>query len=92
MPRDRSSGPRRAKAPGGKAVKPVNLSPWFFARIVVLGCAAVGASGWAVARFYTRVHRPMVVPAPTMGESTPRDAGTEPTELIPAPEIEVQGR
>jgi hypothetical protein len=90
MPRDRSTGPSPLGAP---RVKPASLSVWFFVRIFLLGCVAVIASFWGLVRFYTRVHPPMVVPVvPTAVESGALDAGSGGTEVIPAPEIEVEGR
>jgi len=92
MPRDRSTGPSRPLT-RSKPANAANLSPWFFGRIALLGCVAVIASLWALVRFYTRVHPPMVVPAAPATEARAAwDAGSGATELIPAPEIEMEGR
>jgi len=68
----------------------------FFLRVVVLASVAVIGSGWALVRFYTHPHAPMLVPAPT-----PSDAGTAArtrdgdwgdAAVIPAPEVELAPR
>jgi hypothetical protein len=51
----------------------------FFLRVVLLAALAVGATGYAIIRYYTRPRPPMTVPA--------RDPAPSNSTEIPAPEI-----
>ena len=63
----------------------------FFLRVVVLASVAVIGSGWALVRFYTHPHPPMLVPAPPdAGPSAHNEWGD--AAVIPAPEVELAPR
>jgi hypothetical protein len=60
--------------------------PFALIRVFLLSIFAVIGSGYALVRYYTRPHPPMVVPAPVV---TPSPAQADPSDggEIPAPEL-----
>ncbi|HEY2509442.1 MAG TPA: hypothetical protein VGI39_01175 [Polyangiaceae bacterium] len=85
MDRDRNSGvhpaarAKRESSPGASTVRTAS----FFARVLLLAGVAVVGSVWALVRFYTHVHQPMLVPVTL----TSADAGSG---SIAAHEIEIE--
>lgn len=70
------------RSPKPKAPHAVRVPPSALIKVFLLASVSVIASVWALVRFYTHPHVPMVVPVPTV---VAVDAGGE----IPAPEVEI---
>jgi hypothetical protein len=81
MPRDGQPGRPRATES--------TVAGGFFVRVALLASVAVIGSGWALVRFYTHPHQPMVVPVPA-------DAGAAAewgdAAVIPAPDLVITPR
>ena len=74
VPRPGRTGHARARA----------LIPAAVAKMFLLASVSVVASGWALVRYYTHPHLPMVVP---LKVSEAADAGSSDAAEIPAPEL-----
>jgi hypothetical protein len=74
VPRPGRAGHARARA----------LVPAAVAKMFLLASVSVVGSGWALVRYYTHPHLPMVVPVQASGEA---DAGGSDASEIPAPEL-----
>jgi hypothetical protein len=74
--------------PTSKPLQPVHtprLPPFAVVKMFLLASVSVIAAVWALVRFYSHPHVPMVVPA---SPAVAADAGASPGE-IPAPEVEI---
>lgn len=66
---------RRASAPGAPRVARPTVPLALLFRMFVIGAIAIGASGWALYRYYSVPRAPMLSPSPSATE-------------LPAPELE----
>ena len=63
--------------------------PFALVRVFLLSIVAVIGSGYALVRYYTRAHPPMIVPVPPGKAVTTSDVQADPSDggEIPAPEL-----
>jgi hypothetical protein len=80
--------PRDGQPPRPRATEPT-AAGGFILRVGLLAVVAVIGSGWALVRFYSHPHQPMLVPVPP-------DAGAAAVwgdaAVIPAPDLEIAPR